>query len=593
MSFHEELNLFVFDYLTNDKTNTALLLDGEWGTGKTYYVKNVLMPFLEGKKKQVVYVSLYGIEDAESLSKNIFTESRLKAINSTAMTIISGTAKTVIRGVSSYFGVDLNGGAREWKKLAKFANLKDKLLIIDDLERHSPKFNIIEILGYINNLCEQDGIKVLLVCDERSLGSIGLPEEELTKYKKIKEKTVGDTIKFLPNLDESIASILKNFDLSYLGDQQKLIKDLKTINNEKNINCFNLRSFSRACQKMFGILSRVKDFQRDDNEVFLDFIKTSFFGLVAFYLRLSKDSSLSYLPNYGMSSSELGTSRHPLYRYAYDYCIYQIFDIFAFKQAYLLFLKQRQSQKNNKVISIIQSYYLVNDDELANALAELNDSIANGSITCESFTGIATYLIAIKHHFKYDIDKILSSMIERVQNEPFSQKLIDSLDSFSGYYLDEKDCINDFDDFKNRLKNAILPTNIARKSNHLNAENLSQFIENIYKNKDRWMISREGFSTYINFQELLDFIERPECDARCLDEIRGMFLSLYSGIANIVDFCFKDLAPIKEIKAQINNLQSKCIFEGKAKKLQLKWLSQNLDNILCQLEKGGDEHERI
>ena len=276
MSFHEELNLFVFYYLTNDKTNTALLLDGEWGTGKTYYVKNVLMPFLEGKKKQVVYVSLYGIEDAESLSKNIFTESRLKAINSTAMTIISGTAKTVIRGVSSYFGVDLNGGAREWKKLAKFANLKDKLLIIDDLERHSPKFNIIEILGYINNLCEQDGIKVLLVCDERSLGSIGLPEEELTKYKKIKEKTVGDTIKFLPNLDESIASILKNFDLSYLGDQQKLIKDLKTINNEKNINCFNLRSFSRAARKCSEFYHALKTFSEMIMKFFWILLKRHF-----------------------------------------------------------------------------------------------------------------------------------------------------------------------------------------------------------------------------------------------------------------------------------------------------------------------------
>lgn len=128
MSFHEELNLFVFDYLTNDKTNTALLLDGEWGTGKTYYVKNVLMPFLEGKKKQVVYVSLYGIEDAESLSKNIFTESRLKAINSTAMTIISGTAKTVIRGVSSYFGVDLNGGAQRVEKTGKIRQLKGQAI---------------------------------------------------------------------------------------------------------------------------------------------------------------------------------------------------------------------------------------------------------------------------------------------------------------------------------------------------------------------------------------------------------------------------------------------------------------------------------
>lgn len=591
MNFHEELNSFVFDYLTNDKTNAALLLDGEWGTGKTYYIKNALIPFLEAKKKQVVYVSLYGVEGTESLSKNIFTESRLKAVNSTARTIISGTAKTVIRGISSYFGVDLNGGVKEWRKLAKFANLKDKLLIIDDIERHSPRFNIVEILGYINNLCEQDDVKVLLVCDERALRTIGLPGEELEKYKKIKEKTIGDTIKFFSDLDESIVSILRKYDLSSLGNEGDFVKTLKTLNNEKDICCFNLRSFSRACQKMLSISEKLNDFQAENNDTFTEFIKASFFGLVAFYLRLSKDSSLSYSPSFGISSSELGTSRYPLYKYIYDYCIYQVFDVSSFKQAFSLFLKQRQSQENNEVISVVQSYYLVNDNDLKNGLKKLNDLIHNGSIACESFTSIATYLIAIKHYFGYEIHNILEAMVERVQRERFSQELLDSLDSFSGYYLDEKDCINDFNVFKNELKQAILSTDATSKNNHLNAESHSQFIDNIYKNKDRWMISKEGFSAYVNFQEFLEFVRKPECDARCLDEIRGLFLSLYSGIANIADFCSKDIEPIRTLKNGIIEFQKQNHLGGKAKELQLRWFSQNLENILLRLGEGGDEHE--
>lgn len=591
MNFHEELNLFVFDYLTNDKTNAALLLDGEWGTGKTYYVKNALIPFLENKKKQVVYVSLYGVEDAESLSKNIFTESRLKAINSTARTIISGTAKTVIRGISSYFEVDLNGGVKEWRKLAKFANLKDKLLIIDDIERHSPRFNIIEILGYINNLCEQDGAKVLLICDERALRAIGLSKEELEKYKKIKEKTIGDTIKFFPDLDESMVSILRKYDLSSIGNEEDLVKTLKTLSNEKDICCFNLRSFSRACQKISSISEKIKGLQVEENGVLSEFIKASFFGLVAFYLRLSKDSSLNYSSNFGISSSELGTSCYPLYKYIYDYCIYQVFDAKSFKQAFSLFLKQKQSQENNEVISIVQSYYLVSDNDLNNGLKKLNALIHNGSIACESFTSIATYLIAIKHYFGYDIHNILEAMVERAQRERFSQELLDSLDSFSGYYLDEKDCMNAFNDFKSKLKEAILSTNITCKNNSLNTGNLSQFIDNIYKNKDRWMISEEGFSAYVNFQEFLEFVRKPECDARCLDEIRGLFLSLYSGIANIADFCSKDIEPIRAIKNGIIEFQKQSHLGGKAKELQLRWFSQNLENILLRLGEGGDEHE--
>lgn len=592
MNSHEEMNLFIFNYLINDKTNTALLLDGEWGTGKTYYIKNVLIPFIEEKKKQVVYVSLYGIENTESLSKTIFTESRLKAMNSTAGTVISSTAKTVIRGISSYFGVDLNGGVKEWRKLIKFANLKNKLLIIDDLERHSPEFNIIEILGYINNLCEQDGVKVLLICDENALRTTGLSYEDSEKYKKIKEKTVGDTVKFFQNLDESIASIFKKYDLSCLGNKKKLVEVLKTISNEKGINCFNLRSFSRACQKMLCILIHIKKLQNNDDETFLEFLKVSFFGLIAFYLRLSKDSSLRYPPNCGISSSELGTSCYPLYRYIYDYCIYQTFNDGEFKQALSLFLKQKQGQENNEVISIIKSYYLVEDKELENALKKLKNLIVNGSINCENFTGIATYLIAIKCYFGYEIDDILELMVNKAENGEDSQELLDSLDSYSGYYL-EGDCINDFNDFKNKLKEAILNKKCIFKNHSINADNLSQTISNILKNKEKWMISKEGFFAYVNFQGFLEFIQESECKAICLHDIRNMFSSLYTRTSDIANYCSKDIEPLKKFKNGIKQLYEENNLCGKAKKLQLSWLLQNLDGILALLTKGGDNHERI
>ena len=47
----EELSKHIKNYLENDKTNSAIMLTGAWGSGKSYYVKNELVPYLEKDEK--------------------------------------------------------------------------------------------------------------------------------------------------------------------------------------------------------------------------------------------------------------------------------------------------------------------------------------------------------------------------------------------------------------------------------------------------------------------------------------------------------------------------------------------------------------
>ena len=61
---NEELNSYILHYLTKDKTNSAIMLTGDWGTGKSYYIQHSLKPFLEkdeNGKHSCVIVSLYGL----------------------------------------------------------------------------------------------------------------------------------------------------------------------------------------------------------------------------------------------------------------------------------------------------------------------------------------------------------------------------------------------------------------------------------------------------------------------------------------------------------------------------------------------------
>lgn len=44
---YRECNLYIENYLNNDKTQSAIMLTAPWGTGKSHYIQNELLPHLE------------------------------------------------------------------------------------------------------------------------------------------------------------------------------------------------------------------------------------------------------------------------------------------------------------------------------------------------------------------------------------------------------------------------------------------------------------------------------------------------------------------------------------------------------------------
>lgn len=73
---YQELNQYILHYLTEDKTKSAIMLTGPWGTGKSYYIQNELKPFLEKKENgghSCVIVSLYGLKDTAEISRCLWT----------------------------------------------------------------------------------------------------------------------------------------------------------------------------------------------------------------------------------------------------------------------------------------------------------------------------------------------------------------------------------------------------------------------------------------------------------------------------------------------------------------------------------------
>lgn len=227
----QEIIKYVRHYIEQDQTHSAIMLSADWGTGKSHFIQHDLIPHLaldkddqfkdKEKKHNCIVVSLYGLTQLSDISKSIYLEvrtskikkwvsaisnkipKRLRIASQEVISIGSGIGKTILKGVAGHSGVDLNISDKDLKKIFKSIDLSGKLLIFDDIER--TKINILEFLGYVNSLVEQDGIKVLLVTNEAEIfqfqsenvvqsteGQPNLAE----KYRKIKEKTISDTIQF-------------------------------------------------------------------------------------------------------------------------------------------------------------------------------------------------------------------------------------------------------------------------------------------------------------------------------------------------------------------------------------------------------------
>nr|WP_298995571.1 P-loop NTPase fold protein [uncultured Polaribacter sp.] len=216
----------------NMKTTGALLLTGDWGSGKTYFIKNKVFPFIEDNTEFTpLIVSLYGVSNKSEIGQKVlFSYFDKKGENSDISTgTIAKNLKNLtdaIPIIKKYLNVEklITGTGDNLFKLLPH----DKLLIcFDDLERMSKDFKVNDFLGLVNGLVENNGCKILIIVNENEI-------DEGIKYK---EKTIEKTIYFTPDLSSIIDSIIQSYGDSDFQDYLKKNKDfiLETLNpNIKN-----------------------------------------------------------------------------------------------------------------------------------------------------------------------------------------------------------------------------------------------------------------------------------------------------------------------------------------------------------------------
>ena len=305
----EDLVESILDYVRSDYTDYAIMINGEWGSGKTHFWNNKIRKKIEslqlnGKRYTTIYMSLYGISNLEEISKKIFIETTQlmdknlrKFMNSHGQTTIPEYAKTGI-DMANFFGVTQNGDKVDY---ASFFSTDDKVLCFDDLERAN--VDVIDILGYINNFVEHDHIKTIIICNEKELSTklkssnlemktfiatylLDKEDKLLTTdkpmvekiedtiedvfdkandYERIKEKLIGETFEYAPEFTYIINGLLIRYE-----NNSELIRFLRE-NTNLIVSTFiksgtrNLRILKHALNDFKKIFDMVNDYYPNTN----------------------------------------------------------------------------------------------------------------------------------------------------------------------------------------------------------------------------------------------------------------------------------------------------------------------------------------
>lgn len=145
---------------------TAILISGPWGIGKTYEIKEYIKSKaqdVKDKKLKIAYSSLFGKNSIDEVNTELYQliHPAKKVLNT-----ITNVAKLINIGVGFSCGINLNIDEENLKLCEKLKSKKNipYMIILDDFERKSDKITAEELLGFINNLINQ-GFKVVVLAD--------------------------------------------------------------------------------------------------------------------------------------------------------------------------------------------------------------------------------------------------------------------------------------------------------------------------------------------------------------------------------------------------------------------------------------------
>lgn len=460
-----EIKTIIKNYIKDERKKQAVLLNGEWGCGKTFFIKEKLIPDLE--EYQILQISLYGISSTERIQEIIYSKWIEKIIgNNTDKIGVFGNmvakgieifGKSATQFVEKRLGVE--NTLEDIKKYFADSNLSNKqtILIFDDIERC--RIEIIELMGFLNNLSENNNYKLILIANEKEITrdeninttalkyGIALNERldiskikkketdneadkinredliniikyyfgQTTTYERTREKLVGLTVPYSIPIKESFDAIINKYVKKEKDSVTKILKK----NKNRIIELFesqahkNLRTLIVSCIAIEDILSSIDKNQitKDDNMLADELDAIVVYTIYSAIRRtMGKEEYKWSIGNrYGkvnVSINEIKDSNIYGYAFVDEYWKMQCIDADIVHSDIRKRISERTEYENRlkanhnyQKLSLnkLREWYILDDDDIYSSLDKLKKELECKKYYPQDFKDIITTLLTINN----------------------------------------------------------------------------------------------------------------------------------------------------------------------------------------------------
>jgi hypothetical protein len=288
---------------STDNPKFAVLIHGEWGCGKTYFIQDLVnQPDFTKRKK--IYLSLFGVGSLQDFERQLFYAASSKATKIMHQGV--GFASSLFSGAISVGSGGMFSGSADIGKavestlgqVTKAADvINNALVIIDDLERCG--FDRSELLGVLNRYIEHGNSRVILVANIDRIND--------KKFKEFREKVVGQSFEIPPDPKAAVTSFLA--EMSETKAKQVIIARADRIEELYRLSQFNnLRAVRQFLWFLISIIDAADEQYRDNTELMDNLTTQAFIFFMEFKLNLGNPEDaltpMDLLSEYGGDDPE-------------------------------------------------------------------------------------------------------------------------------------------------------------------------------------------------------------------------------------------------------------------------------------------------